>query len=909
MRALPSGLVTFCFADVAGSTRAFRSDPERYPDALRAHHALVRDAFAADDGVIVETEGDGLFAAFGDPARAVNGCLAAQLAIAGHRWPPGLELRSRMGLHCETAVPTGDGYVALGVHQAARVAAAASGGQVLCSAAVAERASGRLQPGATLAALGSFRLKDFDAPAVLFELRHPALAGESPAPRAPRVVPGNMRLSRTSFVGRDEEAAELRTLLAEHRMVTILGPGGVGKTRLAYRLAGELTDSFAQGAWVVELAGVTGAELVTDAVARELPLPGFAGGSPDDAVLAFLASRNLLLVLDNCEHVLAGAAELADRLLDAAPDVRALATSRMPLEVAGEARFQLGPLPLAPPDAALEDLLDADAVRLFVARARSARPHFGLDAANAPVVAAICRRLDGLPLALELAGSRVATLAPGDLLTRLDASLTLLATGARGTPERHRTLEATLAWSYGLLGDAERVLLARLSVFAGRFRLDWAREVCGFGPLAGGQVADLLDGLVAKSLVAAEEVAARTEYGLLLTVREYAAQRLAERGEGEETERRRAAFLVGDLAPRDPIFRFTAETGGYLAAVAAAADEVRASLSWCLAQGDGDQACALIAAVYRWWNVTGRIAELRPLAARAVAIPSGPSLDRVFTYYALILSLEAADAERPAQTRVYADDLLAEARLLGDDNGLALALYCQADFPWAEGDYPAAAALFREAAAAARRAGSDSLAAVISRSEAEVSAAGDSAALADSLGEVVAGFRRAGDPYGLAQTLVVLGATELDCGRAAEAVEHAAEGLRVAREHGYTEVGWRHQTLLAWGATALGDAVTGACLLGAVEAALDRAGGEVGAGQGGPADRDRVRALASRTLGRERFAERYAQGRGLSEAEAATLALAVGQPPELSVAALGPQPDQVIAEHLLHPRVEVHDQP
>ncbi len=287
MRALPSGLVTFCFVDVAGSTRAFQSDPERYPDALRAHHELVRDAFAADGGVIVETEGDGLFAAFGDAARAVNGCLAAQLAIARHRWPPGPELRSRMGLHCDTAAcPPATASVALGVHQAARVAAAASGGQVLCSAAVAERASGRLQPGATLAALGSYRLKDFDAPAVLFELHHPAMAVESQAPRAPRVGPGNMRLSRTSFVGRDEEAGELRALLAEHRLVTILGPGGVGKTRSANRLAGELTDSFAQGAWVVELAGVAGAELVTDAVARELPLPGLAGGSPDDAVLA-----------------------------------------------------------------------------------------------------------------------------------------------------------------------------------------------------------------------------------------------------------------------------------------------------------------------------------------------------------------------------------------------------------------------------------------------------------------------------------------------------------------------------------------------------------------------------------------------------------------------------------------------
>jgi predicted ATPase len=627
---------------------------------------------------------------------------------------------------------------------------------------------------------------------------------------------------------------------------------------------------------VVELAAVTGADLVADAVARELPLPGF-GGSPTDAVLAFLASRNLLLVLDNCEHVLAGAADLADRLLDAAPDVRALATSRVPLEITGEARFQLGPLPLAPAGAVLEDLLDADAVRLFVARARSARPRFGLDAANAPAVAAICRRLDGLPLALELAGARVGTLAPGDLLARLDASLSLLATDARGTPERHRTLEATLAWSYDLLTEEERILLARLAVFAGRFRLDWAEEICGFPPLAPGQVADLLDALAAKSLVAAEEVAARTEYGLLLTVREYAAPRLAERGEAEEAERRRAAFLIRNLTSTDPIFRFTAETGNYLAAVAAAADDVRASLSWCLTAQDADQACALIAAVYRWWNVTGRIAELCPLARQAVALPASPSFARVITYYALVLGLEASGLDSRAAGRAYADAMLAEARTLGDDNGLALALYCQADFPWAAGNYPAAARLFRQAAAAARRAGSGTLAAVISRSEAEARAAGDSAVLADSLGGVIGEFRRTSDPFGLAQTLAVLAGTELDCGRTAQAVAHAADGLRIAREHGYAEVGWRHLTLLAWSATALGDAEAGVRLLGAVEAALDRAGGKIGAGQGGPADRDKIRALAAAALGEERFTAAYAAGRALPEDEAAALALAAGR--------------------------------
>ena len=902
MRELPSGLVSFCFVDVEGSTRAFASDPGGYPGALAAHHALVRSAFAAAGGVIVETEGDGLFAAFGDAAAAVTGCLNAQLAIGSYRWPSGLHLRSRMGLHADDAVPAGDGYVALGVHQAARVAAAAHGGQVLCSASISAHTAGRLPPAAALAHLGSYRLKDFDLPAALFELRHPQLAGPFPPPRAPRVVATNLRLSRTSFVGRDSELNELRGLVGQNRMVTILGPGGVGKTRLAYRLAGELTDSFAEGAWVVELDAVADRGLVTDAVARVLPLPAFAGSRPAETVLAFLATRNLLLVLDNCEHVLAGAAGFVDQLLNIAQGVTVVATSRVPLDVLGEMRFMLGPLPLAPEDAALEELLDADAVRLFVARARAANSRFGLDAGNGAAVSAICRRLDGLPLALELAGARIATLEPGDLLGRLEDRFSVLAASTRGMPERHRTLQATLAWSYDLLSEAEQVLLTRLAVFAGRFPLDWIEHVCGTPPLTPSGVLDLLGGLVVKSLVVAEGTAGRTEYELLLTIREYAARRLAERGETDDLERARADFLARHLAIRDPIFAFTADTGRYLAAVAAAADDVRASLAWCQAHDEAGRACALIASVYRWWNVTGRIEELRPLARHAVALPAEPSLARLMTYYALLLGLdvaevdarEEADACPSGEVRVAAsrradellafssqlrDEMLALARQLGDDNAVALALYSQADVPWERGDFAEAARLYGEAAEAARRAGSDILAATIMRSAAEVSAEGDSARLAGSLDGVLGEFRRAGDPFGLAVTLAVLAGAELGCGETSRGVTHAAEGLRIAREHGYAEVSWRHQTLLAWGAAALGQAELGARLLGAVEAALDRAGGKIGAGQGGPADRERARALAAAALGAERFAELRGAGRDLADDEAVALALSVPGPP------------------------------
>jgi len=892
MRELPAGLVTFCFVDVEGSTRAFRSDPAGYPAALAAHHQLVQAAFAAADGIIVETEGDGLFAAFGDAAEALAGCLQAQLALAGRDWPTGLRLRSRMGMHCDQAVPVGAGYVALGVHQAARVAAAAHGGQVLCSAAAAQHAGGRLPPGAELYPLGSYRLKDFDAPAPLFELRHPRLPRPFPPPRAPRVVPGSLRQARTSFVGREAELRRLRSLIAEHRLVTVLGPGGVGKTRIAYRLAAELTESIARGAWVVELAAIADPAMVADAVARALPLPALAGGGSARAVLVFLSDAELLLVLDNCEHVLDGVAELADRVLDSAPQVKVLATSRVPLNVTGEVRFGLEPLGL-PPDAALgPDLLQADAVRLFAERASAARADFAVDAGNARAVTEICRKLDGLPLALELAGARIATLAPGDLLARLEDRFAVLVTSARGVPERHRTLRATLAWSYDLLGEREQVLLARLAVFAGRFPLSWIEQVCAAPPLEPAQIPDLVDGLVAQSLLVAGEKAGRTEYQLLLAVRDYAAQQLAGRGEAAKLERSRADFLARYLAPRDPIFQFTPRTGEYLAAVAAAADDVRASLAWCLSHDEGARACALIADGYRWWNISGRIEELYPLAQRAIALGPEPSLPLVLTYYALLLGHDSLEADAAARPRAEAnavhradelarlgtqwrDDMLAIARNLADDNGLALALYCQADYPWAEGNFSKAARLLHEAAAAASRAGSACLAATIRLSEAEIRAEGDSARLAGSLDDVIDQFRAVGDPHGVAMTLAVLAAAELDCGETSRGVRHAAEGLRIACEHAYAEIGWRHLTLLARGAAALSQHELAARLLGTVEAAFERAGGKTGPGQGGAADRDRARSLAAGAIGQDRFGAAYAAGRAMSQMEATAVAVSL----------------------------------
>jgi predicted ATPase len=560
-----------------------------------------------------------------------------------------------------------------------------------------------------------------------------------------------------------------------------------------------------------------------------------------------------------------------DHLLDAAPNVTILATSRTPLDIAGEVRFRLKPLTAAPANTPPHRMLDVDAVRLFVSRATAARTDFALTEANAEAVGEITRRLDGLPLALELAAARTTTYAPADLLARLDERFSLLSTSERGVSDRHRTLAATLAWSVELLSAHARTLLARVSIFAGRFALDWAEDVCAFDDLSGSDVALLIDALVRASLLAATAVGDRTDYELLRTVRVYASGQLRERNEQATMERRRAQFLVRRLAMPDPIFQFSSRTDAYLRAVSILADDVRAALDWCLSTGDGETACALIANVYRWWNVTGRIVELVPLALTALSLPAPPTFARLVTHYALQIGLETGGAEM-SERRRYADDMLALAEQLDEDNARALALYCQADFPMAAGDFGAAEEIFASAAAAATRAGSASLAATIRRSEAEAHAGNDDDVLANSLDLVLDEFRRTDDPYGLAVTLAVLAGAELGCGRIADGAAHAAEGWRISDAHGYAEVGWRHWTLLARAAAERGAGPTAARLLGALDAALVRAGGAVGAGQGGTGDRERALCRARELLGPARMAELADEGRALT-AEALTSVL------------------------------------
>ncbi len=584
MSELPSGVVTFLFSDIEGSTRLVKTLRERYPRILAEHRRLVRAAVGHHGGHEVDTQGDAFFVAFAGAKQAVLCAVEIQRALAGHEWPAGAQVRVRMGIHTGNAVPTGGGYTGLAVHRTARICAAAHGGQVLVSQATQTIIEDDEEaPGFTLVDVGERKLKDLDRSVRLFRLaapglgppdsagrvaarpRHgrrraggPGLAGRYRRLRAGRpaepgaLLAGALPVPATPLVGREREAAAVEDLVLGEgvRLVTLTGPGGVGKSRLVVEVARRLGPAFADGVRFVELAAVPAADLVPAAVAAGLGLTTSAGRLSADLV-SYLRGRRLLLVLDNFEHVVSAAGLLAE-LLAAAPGVVVLVTSRVVLRLRGEHEFAVPPLPVPPAGTGPGpgDVRDYAAVGLFVERAHAAAPGFAMTGENAEAIAEICRRLDGLPLAIELAAARVRLLPPQALTSLLGQRFTLLTGGARDLPERQRTLRNTLDWSYGLLSAGEQAMLARLGVFAGTFGLPAAGAVCGEpgrgeasaaspDPGRAGQVMDTLGALVDNSLVRAETRGGEPRFILLETIREYALERLRDGG-GQPAGRPRA---------------------------------------------------------------------------------------------------------------------------------------------------------------------------------------------------------------------------------------------------------------------------------------------------------------------------------------------------------------------------------
>jgi predicted ATPase/class 3 adenylate cyclase len=618
MTELPTGTVTFLFTDIEGSTQLLQRLGDVYADALGQSQALLRAAFAAHGGVEVDTQGDAFFVAFPTAPEAVAAADATR-ALAAHSWPADTRLRVRIGLHTGTAQVVGDHYVGLDVHRAARIAAAGHGGQILLSQTTRDLVASNLPVGASLRAVGAHRLKDLQEPEPLYQLLLPGLPADFPPLKTLDTHQHNLPVQLTPLLDRVEPLAALTALLRspDVRLVTLTGRGGIGKTRLAVQVAAEVVDAFPDGVWFVRLSRLTDPGLVIPTVAQTLGLTEQGSQAIADMLRAHLAEKRLLLVLDNFEQVI-GAAEEVAGLLGASPSLKALVSSRTPLRLRGEREYALGPLPLPTPGLQSPDrLAQYAAVALFIERAQAARADFTMTAANAPAIAAICARLDGLPLAIELAAARVKVLPPEALLARLTAQLaqlTLLTGGARDLEERQQTMRAAIAWSEDLLTPEERALFRRLAVFVGGATLAAVEAVCAApADVLGVQTlgADLLDGLSAlvdHSLLQQREEGGEPRFGMLQVIREYALERLAASGEAEAVRQAHAqvrqahAQYYLTLAERAEPELIGPEQRRWLDQLEREHDNLRAALTWARERGEVETGLRLVVALRRFWE-------------------------------------------------------------------------------------------------------------------------------------------------------------------------------------------------------------------------------------------------------------------------------------------------------------------
>jgi predicted ATPase/class 3 adenylate cyclase len=637
---LPAGTVALLFTDIAGSTQRWEDQPRQMERALERHDALIRQAVDAYGGHVFKTTGDGCHAAFTTALAALEGALSAQRRLQAEPWGALGALLVRMAIHVGTPQLRDGDYFGQAANRVARLLDAAHGGQVLLSLTAQELVRDSLPPRVKLRDLGEHRLKDLGRPERIFQAVAPELPADFPPLRTLDVYRHNLPSQPTPLIGREREAEEVCALLrrAGTRLVTLLGPGGIGKTRLALQVAAELLDDAPDGVTFVSLAPVREAEQVVGALAQALGLHEVRGIEPLAQVTAALAPRRALLVLDNCEQV-AEAAPLVAALLAAAPTVRVLATSRAPLRLQGEQEYVVPPLALAdtrslPP---LERLTQIEAVRLFLERAQAVRPDFQVTAENAPLIAEICARLDGLPLAIELAAARTKLFAPRALLARLDKRLTLLRGGARDLPARQQTLAGAIAWSYDLLDAAEQVLFARLGVFVDGCTLEAAEAVLGddgddpealAGVIPTAEVLERLAILVDRSLVKRVDGAEGTpRFMLLETIREFALERLETSGEGELIRGRHAQWVRTLVEAADPNLRGPEQLIWYHR-LDAEQSNIRAALRWCFGGGDAATGVGVAAAAWWYWFTRSDIREGYLWLRKAIASRAGDDRTR-----------------------------------------------------------------------------------------------------------------------------------------------------------------------------------------------------------------------------------------------------------------------------------------
>jgi predicted ATPase len=842
--------------------------PDRYAEALAEHRRLLRAAFEHHGGLEVDTQGDAFFVVFERAKAAVAAAVAAQQSVdAGGR------LSIRIGIHTGEPVLAATGYVGLDVHRAARICAAGHGGQVLISQITHDLIGGDLPKGVELRDLGEHRLKDLSAPHRLYQILVAGMPSDFPPLRTLETSPTNLPAQPTPLLGRERELKDVCGLLLrdEVRLLTLTGAGGTGKTRLALQVAADLLEAFPSGVFLVPLAPIREPERVVPSIARTLGHREGGSRSLQDTLVEHLKDERVLLVLDNFEQLRAGSAVLSE-LLAACSGLNLLVTSRAPLRLSGEHLYSVPPL-LLPDREHLPDprlLAEFEAVALFIARAKAARPDFALTSDNAAAVAEICHRLDGLPLPIELAAARTMLLSPQAMLDRLGQRLHLLTGGARDLPARQRTLRSTIDWSYGLLVKEEQTLLARLAVFVGGRTLSAAQAVCNANHDLGPDLLDELSVLVENNLLRQESQAdGEPRISMLETIHEYALERLRESGELPELRRRHAEYFLALAEEAEP------ELGGpnqvvWLDCLEREHENLRAALAWAIDSAPSQLGLRLTGALRIFWRVRGHLSEgrrwLEAALARADDESSGPRAKAL--YGASVLALRQGD-HGPA--KAWAQESLALCRELGDSAGAGRALQMLGSVAVGERNYDEANRLFEESEALCRRIGDKSMLAttILDLGDVALNKADYERATA-LLEESLALFRELEDKDGSAIALYNLGSAALSEGRGERAVGLLSEGLALFGELGYKEGIAYCLEALAAATASEGSVVEAARLLGAADAASEAMGAALE-----PGERDRharTESMLRTELGDQRFGELWSEGRGMTLDEAVAYA-------------------------------------